>query len=528
MENKTIDEVEDNSIGAVLHQGKTIAQWEKILKKDLNLTQEQILKLVRAGVDLDRMLLGLDETEDDEVNEDAFNDPVFKGEKFFFNEDEELDEASIKDYIMPTLDYKVLDAATGDEIWETRIDPSDAKWIVPYIGEFIYGKQSVLMLNDRKLLDKLVPGQKLKCMLFVDGKPCAMDKNVLKHQIMAIEQRVARVAANTYKFKDNEKIAIDESIGNDPEDVVTVEDFMKLLRAKADLDDKVMFRLDKQEIALFDINTKAGITVVDFIDNKRSDRLNEDDDSSNVNETEIVLDQFYDHECLSVKDFKSLGQTAFPHNSSAWESMTVAGIINGKVIEFPKAYFVKLDHGPDAGTVFLLDGTDASQQTYDKDLSMLFKEEKSIEEGRSWRDGGYGGTGRAYSSLGSKAPRGEEIGWYKVSDLDPKAAGKMPGWRCGPSNFPFNDALYGIGTGRLDPDGKSRKYKVGTMIMRNKHVNAGSASGIVDIAVPSYFAAIKSNDEDAIAMLKLLGIPLDLTFGMDPNDDYSVTYTAIG
>ena len=411
MENKTIDEVEDNSVGAVLHQGKTIAQWEKILKKDLNLTQDQILKLVRAGVDLDRMLLGLDETEDDEVNEDAFNDPAFKDEKFFFEKDSQ---------------------------------------------------------------------------------------------------------------------EVNESLDVDPEDVITVKDFIKLLRKKAALEDKLVFRAEKSPTLLFDINTKAGITVVDFIDNKLSDRLNEDDDSSNVNETEIVLDEFYDHECLSVKDFKSLGQAAFPHNSSAWESMSVAGIINGKVIEFPKAYFVKLDHGPDAGTVFLLDGTNASQQTYDKDLRMLYSEEKSIKEGRSWRGGGYGGTGRAYSSLGSKAPRGEAIGWYRVDQLDPKAAGKMPGWRCGPSNFPFNDAPYGIGTGRLDPDGKSRKYEVGTMIMRNKHVNAGSASGVVDIAVPSYFAAIKSNDKDAIELLNRLGIPLDLTFGMDPNDDYSVTYTAIG
>ena len=158
-------------------------------------------------------------------------------------------------------------------------------------------------------------------------------------------------------------------------------------------------------------------------------------------------------------------------------------------------------------------------------------EDNQVKENRSWYGGGYGGTGKSYSRVsheGGHTPRGKEIGWYSVSEIDPKARGKMPGWRCGPSNFPFNDALYGIGTGRLDPDGKSRKYKVGTMIMRNKHVNAGSASGIVDIAVPSYFAAIKSNDEDALAMLKLLGIPLDLTFGMDPNDDYSVTYTAIG
>lgn len=55
----------------------------------------------------------------------------------------------------------------------------------------------------------------------------------------------------------------------------------------------------------------------------------------------------------------------------------------------------------------------------------------------------------------------------------------MPGWRCGPSNFPFEDLLY-----------PNRKYKVGTFIMRNKYVKAGEMSGEINIALPSYFAAI--------------------------------------
>jgi hypothetical protein len=60
--------------------------------------------------------------------------------------------------------------------------------------------------------------------------------------------------------------------------------------------------------------------------------------------------------------------------------------------------------------------------------------------------------------------------------------------------------------------------------MRNKYIKAGEMSGEKYIAIPSYFDAIKNNDEEALNLLKLLNIPLDLTFGMDPNDDYSVTY----
>ena len=144
----------------------------------------------------------------------------------------------------------------------------------------------------------------------------------------------------------------------------------------------------------------------------------------------------------------------------------------------------------------------------------MLNEKEFMKEGRSWYGGGYGGTGRSYSSLGSNAPRGAEIGWYAVEQLDPKAKGKMKGWRGGPANFSFVDAIY-----------PNRRYKKGAMMIRNKYVQAGSSSGEVQIGVASYFDAIKNNDEQALKLLNLLGIPLDLTFGMDPKDDYSNNYS---
>ena len=146
--------------------------------------------------------------------------------------------------------------------------------------------------------------------------------------------------------------------------------------------------------------------------------------------------------------------------------------------------------------------------------SMKENEMKKTNEGRGWYGGGYGGTGRSWKSLGGRGPRGAEIGWYAVADLDPKAKGKMPGWRCGPSNFPFKDTFF-----------PNRKYKIGTMVMRNKYVNAGPFSGEMYIAIPSYFEVVNSGNPEGIEVLNALGIPLDLTFGMDPKDDYTVTYT---
>lgn len=145
--------------------------------------------------------------------------------------------------------------------------------------------------------------------------------------------------------------------------------------------------------------------------------------------------------------------------------------------------------------------------------------ENQVKENRSWYGGGYGGTGKSYSRVsheGGHTPRGKEIGWYSVSEIDPKARGKMPGWRCGPSNFTFMDLLY-----------PERKYVRGAMVMRNKYVQAGASSGPVQIGVASYFDAIKDNNTEALEKLKLLNIPLDLTFGMDPKADYTNNYIVV-
>jgi hypothetical protein len=141
--------------------------------------------------------------------------------------------------------------------------------------------------------------------------------------------------------------------------------------------------------------------------------------------------------------------------------------------------------------------------------------DKNLAEGRDWRNGGYGGYGRSYSSYGElDAPRGKAISWFSVDKLDPKAKGKMLDWRIGPSNFKFNDLLY-----------PERDYKVGTTVLRSKFLKAGDESGVKYIAVPSYIDAVKNNDEEAIALLTSLSIPLDLTFGYSPDEDFSSTYT---
>lgn len=53
----------------MIHQGKTIAQWEKDFKGQF--TYDQLVKLAKGGCDLQKMLVfGLDETED--LDEDDY------------------------------------------------------------------------------------------------------------------------------------------------------------------------------------------------------------------------------------------------------------------------------------------------------------------------------------------------------------------------------------------------------------------------------------------------------------------------
>jgi len=82
--------------------------------------------LIRSGVDLGRIKLGLVD-EDDSIDDKS----LFKGEEFFFNED---DRGSIKDYVMPNIEVVVSDSSNGREVYEFRIEPDelDAS-IVPYI-----------------------------------------------------------------------------------------------------------------------------------------------------------------------------------------------------------------------------------------------------------------------------------------------------------------------------------------------------------------------------------------------------------
>lgn len=149
---------------------------------------------------------------------------------------------------------------------------------------------------------------------------------------------------------------------------------------------------------------------------------------------------------------------------------------------------------------------------------------KKLSEGYNYRSGGYGGYGRSYRSYGEVgAPRGKAISWFTVDTLDPKAKGKMDDWRVGPSNFKFKDLIYGDVP---DYNGNIRDYKLGTTVLRSKFLRAGDESGVKYIAIPSYLDSIRNDDKIAIELLKNLGIPLDLTFGYGPNEDFSSTYIA--
>lgn len=132
------------------------------------------------------------------------------------------------------------------------------------------------------------------------------------------------------------------------------------------------------------------------------------------------------------------------------------------------------------------------------------------------RFGGYGGYGRSYSSYGGRAPRGSDIGWDSVANVDPACRNMDRKWRFGPIEFTrgVTDFLY-----------PERQYKRGATMLRYKDFQMPDGN-VADLYVglPSIFDAVKNNDEEALNKLDMIGISRNITLGMDPNDDYSVQY----
>lgn len=242
---------DSSSIGDILHQGRSIADWEKILKKDYGFSQKQILAMARSGTDLEKIsLLGLDE---------SMKAAAKKAE-------EKLEEKA-----------------------------------------------------EEKTEDK-----------------------------------------GTSKAKD----AVNEAV-YDPEDVVTVKDFIEIIRRRSDLDDKLQFRSNKKPAALFDVISKAGITIVDVIDAKSQILESGEEDDSKIESVSNLIDKL--------------------------NSVTPAPNSTNIIVQDENGNNLSIDS-------IALDR---------KGLNVVISTARGpLAEGRGWYGGGYGGTGKSYSRLGDKAPRG--------------------------------------------------------------------------------------------------------------------------
>ena len=529
----------------VMHQGKTITQWIKDFNGEF--TYDQLIRMVRGGVDLQKMLmLGLDEAE-----KDIDDKQLFKGEEFFFESE---------DGVAPVVEFALYDE-NGKEVHRNAIDPNEMTSVsLEYLSNCVDDYNDVAKAFPNSIHQTAV--------IYVDGKPLSNISSVRKAQLRRLIDNMQLNEMDATPSKEDEDAALNEGIM----DVnVTVGDFKKsLARNLAKDNDKLMFRVNKQAYEVFDMHGKGGTFVIDLIP-QITNNLNEDiiedpeidtaadlidtiNDATNGNINSSVVKiqdnngREYDitsisgyrsdlyigikdktsileskstneaeksSDYMNVFDLRKIGQPAYPNNKEGWMWDSLVGIIDGKVRDFNEVEHFKPDY-PSEGVFFLLDGTEASRKAYEKEVSRMMNENsKDVNEGRNWRTGGYGGYGRTYQSYGELgAPRGKAISWFAVDELDPKARGKMKDWRVGPSNFPFKDLLY-----------PNRKYKVGTTVLRSKFMNAGDESGVKYIAVPSYIEAIRNNDEAAIELLNALGIPLDLTFGYSPNEDFSSTYT---
>lgn len=477
----------DDSIDSMMHQGKSLAQWAEDFKGEFSI--DQLEKMARGGADLQKILmLGLDEAEQLTPYEGL------PGEQMLVFEEER----SIKDYMMPNCQIRIFDD-DGNEIFWSWIDVKYLDVIVPYIGTGVCGSNN---LTDNSVqAGAFIPdngwqkyeGQTLTTFIYVDGEPLSLDHQELAQQIKDVKARADRVYKNAIvpaKIRRyNQEHALNE---------ISHEDEMAAFNEDA---------VNESIIPKFTVRVKARGITMNFTSTADTKAQAEDEIRNQLKK--LLKDT---NAKIDVEEVTSLKKDSVNESTGEDPGIETAADLVDAVNEATEGYnnSTVLKIVDENGKEFNIDFLGMHRGALVIEIG-----DKELSEGYNWKNGGYGGYGRSYRSYGEVgAPRGKSISWFKVSDLDPKASKlDADGWRAGPSNFPFVDLLY-----------PERKYKVGTTVMR-KNVKAGAESGNKYIAIPSYIDAIKNNDEAAIGLLKALGIPLDLTFGYEPGEDFSSTYT---
>lgn len=468
----------------IMHQGKTIAQWEKDFNGEF--TQAQLERMIRGGCDLQKILmLGLDEADNSNAK-DIDDKQLFKGEEFFFNEasTEDIDAALAEstDNIVTTKDFvsqMKRNLANDSDKLMFRVDKK------PYEVFDMHGKGGTFVVDlipqvANSLNEDIIEDPDIDTAAdLIDTINDATNGNV-NSAIVKIEDNTGREynITSISGYKGNLYVGIE--MKNAIRESMKKPTYMPYKNYR----DKIISFIEDGLLSWEEVGNECLQRMsTDEIEAMVRDRDWDDDRASSDKESanDITDEQWNEA-------FKWFEENGFKVHDSDEGGFTFKKPIDGK-------YFYSAKDG--------------------YNLYLKMKDEKKLSEGYNWRNGGYGGTGRSYRSFGELgAPRGKAISWFEVAELDPKARGKMKEWRVGPSNFPFKDLLY-----------PERKYKVGTTVLRSKFLKAGDESGVKYIAIPSYFSAITTNDVNAINLLKALNIPLDLTFGMNPNDDYSSTYT---
>lgn len=394
---------------------------------------------------------------------DDINDKeLFKGEQFFFNESDEADG--------PKIEFATYDN-DGNEVKRTVVDNSEVTSVsLEYLSNVVDDYNDAARAMPNSIHQTAV--------IYVDDKPLSNISSIRKAQLRRLIDNM-----NLSEVEREDEMA---ALNEDEDDVqsyivkVNIDGFERGYVVPAS-DEEDAKKAASEMINRRLKNSKFTISSVKKVDG-----------SSKI---KSFLDESNDGNIETVDDFVNQLKQSFAKD-------------NDKLMfRIKKEAYSVFDIHCKGGTCVV----DLAPAIMNKN-GLLEDDIKNVQE--NWRNGGYGGYGRTYRSYGEiGAPRGKAISWFDVAELDPKARGKMKEWRVGPSNFPFNDLLY-----------PNRKYKIGTTVLRSKFLKAGDESGVKYIAVPSYLDAIKNNDENAIALLDALDIPLDLTFGYTKDEDFSSTY----
>lgn len=259
----------ENNDNEVMHQGKSITQWEKDFKGEF--TYDQLLKMAKGGCDLQKILvLGLDEGE--KCDEGCQVLPLDTDEGL--NEvDSDVEDAALSESKLSRYVVKANVDGTTKGFSVNAKDEADAEaQVKATIKKHSNGsnpKVEIASIAKENLDESIKPNYIVHVKVLGINTAFSVNAKDEADAEKQVRDQVKKLANGSNPKVEIEKVEamreLNESFGDE---VVTVKDFKKAIdKSLSQVDDDIIFRIAKGKEAcmVFDIHSKGGTTVIDLM-----------------------------------------------------------------------------------------------------------------------------------------------------------------------------------------------------------------------------------------------------------------------